>query len=309
MTARAVAPPQITPEPLRQSPPASSVTVALPTIDGSPGAATTADARPANGATPFPPAPDGGSLAPARNFPMLPWLLAAIAVAAGAGFLFWRNRHREAFAGGPQVDAFTAPDPVAQPRPVPRASPPPQPRVEVPPAPPPLPGLVSTRLRPWIDIGFQPTRCVLEDETVTIDFDLELFNSGSAPARAVLAEASVFSAGPEQDAQVGAFFANPVGAGERIVAIPSLQRVAVRTRVTAPRNQLLAYELGGHQVFVPIVAFNVLYGWGGSEGQTSVSYLVGRDAKGDKLGPFRLDLGPRIFRGLGGRLLPSGVRR
>ena len=48
--------------------------------------------------------------------------------------------------------------------------------------------------------------------------------------------------------------------------------------------------------------------WSAGEGQTSVAYLVGRDTKGEKMAPFRLDLGPRIFRGVGARLLPVGVR-
>jgi len=234
---------------------------------------------------------------------ILPWLLAALVLAVGAAFLFWRNRHREAFAGGPQVDAFTAPPPA----PRPRAGPTPAPPAKTPPAQP-VPGLVSTRLRPWIEIGFQPLRCVLDDERAVVEFELELFNSGSAPARAVLVEASVFNAGPTQEQDIGAFFANPVGQGERIVVIQPLKRVTLRTQVVALRSQLQAYELGGHQVFVPLIAFNALYQWSSGEGQTSVSYLLGRDTKGDKMGPFRLDLGPRIFRGIAARLLPTGVR-
>jgi hypothetical protein len=151
-------------------------------------------------------------------------------------------------------------------------------------------------------------RCVLDDERVTVEFELELFNSGSAPARAVLVEATLFNAGPTQDQQIDGFFTNPVGQGERITVIPPLKRVGIRTQVSAPRTQIQAYELGGREVFVPIIAFNSLYSWGGGEGQTSVSYLLGKDTKGEKLAPFRLDLGPRIFRGLAAHLLPSSVR-
>ena len=41
----------------------------------------------------------------------------------------------------------------------------------------------------------------------------------------------------------------------------------------------------------------------------SVAYLVGPATKGDKLAPFRLDLGARLFEGLAARLLPLGVRK
>jgi hypothetical protein len=37
--------------------------------------------------------------------------------------------------------------------------------------------------------------------------------------------------------------------------------------------------------------------------------MLGRDTKGEKMAPFRLDLGPRIFRAVGNRLMPGGVRR
>ena len=142
-----------------------------------------------------------------------------------------------------------------------------------------------------------------------VEFDLELFNSGSAPARSVLVEGSLFNAGASQDAELAAFFGNPVAEGERIDTIPPLKRASLRTRVLLQRDRMQAYEAGGRQVFIPLIAFNALYSWGGGAGQTSVSYLLGRDTKGDKLGPFRLDLGPRIFRGIAGRLLPTGVRQ
>ena len=106
--------------------------------------------------------------------------------------------------------------PTTTPQPLPRAPAPP------PPAPPPQPapprragpsGIVSTRLRPWLEIGFSPGRCVVEENGATIQFDVEVYNSGNAPARDVLVEASMFNAGPEQDQEIGAFFAHPVAQG------------------------------------------------------------------------------------------------
>lgn len=142
-----------------------------------------------------------------------------------------------------------------------------------------------------------------------VEFEIELFNSGNAPARALLVEARLFNAGPDQDAQIGEFFANPVALGERIPVIPPLKRMAVRSQAVARRDQVLAYEFAGHPVFVPLIGFNALYSWTGGEGQTSVGHLIGRDTKGEKLAPFRLDLGPHIFRNLAARLLPIGIRR
>jgi hypothetical protein len=272
------------------------VTVALPRLQD--------DLRRGGGEATLPASAPGfaaGTFAPERKIAFLPWLLAAIALGAGGAFLFYRRRHgREALAGGPQIDAFLASEPVPAPAPAP--APPQRPPSSI-------PGLVSTRLRPWIDFGFQPLRCIVEDHQVTIEFELELLNSGSAPARAVLVEASLFNAGPNQEVEIGNFFANPVGEGDRITAIQPLKHLVLRPQVTIAREHVQVFEVGERKVFVPLIAFNALYRWSGGEGQSSISYLVGRDTKSQKLAPFRLDLGPRLFRGLGSRLLPAGVRK
>lgn len=264
--------------------------MALPPIDGSSTAAATPAAFPS----------DSEGLAAEQLLPLWPWLLAALALGAGAALLLWRNRSRHAYAGGAPFDAFVAPEPAPAPQPAPV---PPQAAREPP------SGVVSTRLRPWVELTFRPLRCIVEDASVTIEFEVDVYNSGSIPARAVLVEASLFNAGPAQDQAIGAFFANPAGHGDRISAIPPLKHVSVRTKVVAPRDTVQLFEVGGRQVCIPLIAFNSLYRWGSSEGQTSVSYLLGRDTKGEKMAPFRMDLGPRVFRGVAARLLPLGIKQ
>ena len=287
--------PAPTPSQARVNPPAerplSSITAALPPVSTAP---VPASATPSE----LPP-PD--TLASEHKLLLWPWLLAALMLGAGGAFLFWRNRSREAFAGGPQFDAFVAPEATPGPRPA-------QPKATPPPAQP-SPGIVSTRLRPWIEIGFRPGRCIIEHDKVTFEFELGLQNSGSAPARAVLVEASLMNAGPYQDDEISAFYGSPVGEGERISVIPPLKTVWVNTKVVAPRANVQLIEISGRQVFVPLIAFNALYNWGAGEGQTSASYLLGRDTKGEKLAPLRLDLGPRIVRSVAGRALPLIVRK
>jgi hypothetical protein len=155
----------------------------------------------------------------------------------------------------------------------------------------------------------QPVRCIVDETKVTIEFELELFNSGTGAARAILVEAMAFNAGPTQEQEISSFFENSAGEGDRIDAIPPLQRISLRTQVVAPRENVQVLDAGGRQVFVPLLAFNALYRWNGHEGQTSVSYLLGRETDGEKMAPFRIDLGPRQFRKVGARPLPTGVRR
>src|SRR5206468_5745085 len=65
-------------------------------------------------------------------------------------------------------------------------------------------GIVASRLRPSLELGVQPLRCLVDDDQVTIEFEVELFNSGTAPARSVIAEASLFNASASQDQELAA---------------------------------------------------------------------------------------------------------
>jgi hypothetical protein len=252
------------------------------------------------------PAAPSEDAAPGHKFSMLPWFAAAIALAGGTLFLLWRRRPRETPVNGPKFDAFASPEPV----------PPTPPRASTPEPVASAPtrrassenGLVAARLRPSLEISVQPRRCLIEDGQVTIEFDIDLFNAGTAPARAVLAEAGFLNAGAAQEQQLAMFFANPVGEGQRIDSIGPMKRVTLSSQVVAPRSVIQEYELAGRKAFVPVIAFNALYEWSGGKGQSSLAYLVGRETRTDKLGPLRLDNGSRDVRGLGARPLPVGVR-
>jgi hypothetical protein len=263
------------------------------------------------------------ALTPEHRFPVLPWIIAAVVVALGGIFLRWRrNRQRAAFAGGSQqYDFLAAPEPAPAPaRPVPRTAAPPR-LPEPAPAPTAVPspargaaaaprpsGIVASRLRPSIELAVQPLRCVVDDEEVTIEFEVELFNAGTAPARAVIAEASLFNASSNQEQELAAFYARPPGAGDRIDSIPPMRRMTFTNRVVAPRAQVQEYELAGRKSFVPVLAFNARYEWSGGKGQSSLAYLLGRETRGDKLGPLHLDGAQRELRGLGARVLPTAIR-
>jgi hypothetical protein len=244
-------------------------------------------------------APTTGNPAPAsldaqhRGPSYLLWILAAIAVGAGGGFLFYRHRPRR-LAGFPLAfDLGGSAPPPATPRPEPEALPKPPPAAPA--------GIVSTRLRPWIELELMPGRVIVDQERAVVEFAISIFNSGSTPALDLLIEGSMFNAGPLQDQQIGLFFDNPVGQGQKIPALPPMQRIAVKSAVKMNREQFQALEIQGRPLLVPLVAFNALYRWGSGEGQTSTSYLVGRTTEGDKLAPFRLDLEPRVYRKLAAR--------
>ena len=272
------------------------------------------------------PTADSAELPTGSGSAMWPWLAALLALAGGGAFLAYSRRNRRerygdagrmAFAGlAPDLEPGAAPVPPVRPRadPVPpRAQPrpdpvPPRAQPEPPKAGPSDGGLiVSTRLKPSISLEFHPDRAVVTDRDVLIQFDVIVHNNGSAPARDVLVEARMVGANAEQDREIGLFFQNPVGQGDRIAGIPPLGRIALKSAVRLPLDQLPSFQLEGRRLFVPLVAFNVLFN---GDAQASASFLVGRGNDGDeKLAPFRLDLGPRIFRGLSARPHSMGLSR
>ena len=256
-----------------------------------------------------------------------PWLLALIA-AIGAGFWYFRRqRSGYAFAGGDASAFDFSPPARPEPRPTPpRLTPTPTPQpdmfrapvtggVTTRPAPAPAPasapagGIISTRLRPWVEIEFQPQAAIIDAEKGSIQFEVVLFNSGSAPARDVLVEAAMFNAGSDQDQLLGNFFNRATPKGADGTVIPPLQRMSFRSIVTLPRDQLRLFEVEGRTLFVPVVGFNAVYRWSGSEGQTSTSYIVGRNSNGEKMAPFLVEQGTKTYRGLGAREHSLGVRQ
>ena len=243
--------------------------------------------QPSGGPAPAPwPTPKAKPAAEPAAAPAAPWPIA--------------TKPAPAPAPDPATATAPAPDPAPAPQPVPAPQPAPtrQPVGDG--------GIVSTRLKPQLNVEFVPDRAVVTDREVLLQFDVTITNSGSAPARDVLVEARLVTAHAAQDAEIADFFAAPPGQGDRMALIPPLGRIALKSAVRLPLDQLHSFEVEGRQLFVPLVALNIFFA---GEGQASASYLVGRGTDDDeKLAPFRLDLGPRIFRGLSARPHSAGLQ-
>lgn len=275
-------------------------------------------ASPGATAAALPPAEEG--------FSLLPWLAALfVALGAGAIFLFLRRRQAEA-AGVGEIDIVSprvaeprlqprTPAPAPQPRaaaPAPRHDPVPAKRPAPSAAPPPADGglIVSTGLRPWIEVELTPDRALLDEKGAAIAFNVTLYNSGSAPARDVSIEACLINAGAGQDAELGNFYGGERKQSDTIPVIAPLARVPLRTAVRLPRDSIREYEVEGRRLFMPMVAVDTRYRWASGEGQTGASFMIGRGKEEDeRLAPLRTDQGPRSWQGLGARRYEKGLRR
>jgi hypothetical protein len=248
-----------------------------------------------------------------------PWIAALLALIGGGAFLAWSRRDRSRRHGDPGRMAFAglAPD-VAEPPVRPRADPvPPRggaipgPRPDpVPPAKPAGNGtIVATKLKPQLNVEFVADRVVITEQEVMLMFEIVIANVGSAPARDVLVEGHLFTAHIGQDREIATFFQNPTASDDRMTLIAPLGRVSLKSVARLPLEEVHQFEAGGRKLFVPLIGFNILYRFGGTEGQASASFLVGRGNEEDeKLAPFRIDQGPKIFRGLSSRPHSIGMQ-
>ena len=296
-----------------------------------------ADAAPAGGAAPAPaanragtapsyepPAPDAaGPEAPAVREPAPPstgfsWSYLLFAL---LGFLLaigvMRLLGRRAKAEEPLELVYRAADQHPEPRPAP--APPPRPAPQPQRAPRPdftdvaTGDVVGIQIRPWLQLDFKPDRAAATLTEAAVQYELAISNVGNADARNIRVEARMFNAGAEQDKEIKAFFASPVddSRSARVLAIPARKGARLRNVVAMPKENVREINVQGRRLFIPLVAFNVVYEWGdGKSGQTSMSYLVGRepDVPSDKMGAFRLDLGPRVYRSVGQRPSQVAVR-
>jgi len=147
----------------------------------------------------------------------------------------------------------------------------------------------------------------------SVQFELIIRNRGNAPARNIRIESGIFNAGPDQEREIAAWYSEPVR--ERtppsIAVMAPGEEVQIRSAVSIAKENLREIEVQGRKLFIPTVAFNLIYDWGANKsGQTSVSYVVGREAEtpSQKMGPFRLDLGPRLYRSVGQRQTKVAVK-
>ena len=163
--------------------------------------------------------------------------------------------------------------------------------------------------RPWLELELKAERLASTNAESLVQFELEITNSGAAPARNLRIDVKMFNAGEQQDQEIGSFF-RTAGRESTKCNLPGIragQTGAIRGEVAMSREDMRAVVLDNRYLFIPVIAVNALYDYGdGQTGQTSKSYVVGRELeqegqKSEKMGAFRVDQGPRVWRTVGQR--------
>jgi hypothetical protein len=250
------------------------------------------------------PAPAPALESPASTGFNLNWLWLALPVLLGlAAFALFRRRRtagaRQEAHRGALADSLFAGD---QPRPAP-----PTPELlladvaPVEPAASPQPTPVEAP-RPWLELDIEPERAASTQSEASLHYDLVVTNVGGETARNIRIDTRMFNAADEP--QIAAFLGGPIHrhSGSPHITIPPGESLRITAAIAMKAEEVRAIELQGRRIFVPTVAINLAYDWGeNGEGRSSKSWLVGRKAEkpNARMGAFRLDLGPRIYRSVG----------
>jgi hypothetical protein len=268
----------------RQPPPAEAQPQPqAPVAQAAPAPTQAAPPTPVEAAPPIAePAPAPEPSAPEGAFPWLYAIPAAALALLALAFLF-RRRRRSALIAEAVVEVEA---PVSAPAPAPAPPAEPEPR-------------------PWLELRLKAEKAQATLTETVVQFELEIENSGKNAARNLRIDVKMFNAGQEQDQEIGAFF-RTAGRQSTKLNLPGIapgQVGAIRGEVAMPRDEMRAVVLENKYLFIPMIAVNALYDWGeGETGQTARSYVVGRELEqNEKMGAFRVDLGPRVWRTIGQR--------
>jgi hypothetical protein len=286
------------PAPTEASPSPSPAPVQAPAVIGPAPAPATQPVPPVATPAPAPGAPvSAPASAPAGTGQSWLWLGLPVLLGLLGMALFFRRRRtlaeqdeadRGALAGSLVPGERQAADEPAAPEPAAAAAAP----------------VEAGEARPWLEVDIEPDRAASTQSEASLHYELVVTNVGDAPARNIRIDTRMFNAADEP--QIAAFLGGPIHrhSGSPQVTIAPGDSLRLAAEIAMKAEEVRAIEIQGRAIFVPSVAINVAYDWGEEgEGRTSKSWLVGRkpESPAARMGAFRLDLGPRIYRSVGRR--------
>ncbi len=173
-----------------------------------------------------------------------------------------------------------------------------------PPVPPPaaIPAAPAAPLTPLV-LVFEPLEARATALGSSLKCRLTVTNAGPAPATDLSLDLTMAGAGPEGDAQLRHFAVE--GSGRPRLDLPDLPPGESRTIERSLRvgaRDFRPIQLADRAIFVPLVGVDLAGTVAGGTVRVTGAHVVGRAPKqGTKMGPFRVDQGPRHYRELGQR--------
>ena len=249
-----------------------------------------------NEAAPAPP-PSVAEAEPTSASP-LPWIIGGIAAVLLAAFLLFRRRSR----------IVTEPDePFVEDALAPAVVPEPAPAIADPvvPAPTPSPAVVTrvqaeTPAAAPLTLRFVPVQVRTTFTGAQLEYRLTVRNESAVPIDGIAVAAFMANADAQQVQVLGAFFDDPFAPEQhRVPHIEPGAEIVVSGALSL--DQVSPIEVQGRALLIPLVAFKVISLDG--DDLARATFIVGQESTPPraKMGPFRLDQGPRQYREIGSR--------
>lgn len=153
---------------------------------------------------------------------------------------------------------------------------------------------------------FVPENAVISLANLVVRGELQVVNQGPDIIPALTLRALLIAASTRQQQAIDGFFADahqippsPVG------ALHPGERIGLMLELSVPLHEMEAFVLGDKRLLVPILLAHLSCDDAAPEHEARLVTMIGREANPPtaKMGPLRLDLGPRNFGQLGQRPL------
>lgn len=156
-----------------------------------------------------------------------------------------------------------------------------------------------------ISILFVPEKATISFTNLTVQGQLQIANVGKLPARDMQLRAVLVSASSEQQRAIDSFFADPAQiAPNALGETKPGERLGLSLELSVPLSEMQTFPVGEQLLLVPILVASLSYAQDDGEKFTAnLACMIGREAQPPKpkMGPLRIDKGPRSFAPLGQR--------
>lgn len=151
-----------------------------------------------------------------------------------------------------------------------------------------------------IEIALTPTGARATLMGWTVGYRLTLRNRGAVAVEDVRIAMAMTNADAAQPAHLAAFFAAPVADPvHRLAQIAPDEAQDITGELRIGHHELRPLEVAGHALLIPVIAVAVEH----AAGRDGAAFVIGQEGASpqDRMAPFRLDQGPRHYRGIGSR--------
>jgi hypothetical protein len=161
------------------------------------------------------------------------------------------------------------------------------------------------RARAGLSLAFHPVSARNTLVAVTIGYRLVLHNDGETAVEDISVAAIIANAQSGQEQALAAFFAAaPEAPLHRIDRIEAGADRVLTGELRLDHEAIAPIQIDERSLLIPVIAFSAHYGWAqDGRGYSGAAFILGQesDPPRERMAPFRLDQGPRLYRSVGSR--------